>query len=347
MPDDTMSPSVEVVFRRIQQHVAVHATPFKKMDADNVLGRNSASVFVELVTRGTVRDLGSGELFAPTLAALVQWNSSLVAFFTDVLQRARYEYSKSRNLIGVSAMVEAITNNRSMILPEEKEQLEFYLGCALPDFKPILEPTGGGPGHLPTLIEISADILSVLTLEDLRAFQLEHAAKASEEVSRPNLLERTGGTTMMPLFDKVFDALKSQAGQGIANCYRQAVNDLADETRISLVGPAAELRVAITEALRILAPDDEVVAIPGFKATTQTGQPSWVQRAEFILAKRHKTLPPGRMTILPRIDAGIAELTKHITDSSSKGVHTIGVISDEELAKLLMLATTAFADLLL
>jgi hypothetical protein len=176
-----LNTEVETVLRRIQQHVAVHATPFKKIDADNLLGRNSADVLDELVKRRLMRSLAREQQFVPTLTTLLQWDSNLEDWFNDVLGEARYEYTSSRSLLGVSEIIERVSAHRPMMLPGDRGRLEFYSACALPDFDPILVQVGGDSNRLATAMEVSADILTVFTLKGVRAFQAARAATKKPE----------------------------------------------------------------------------------------------------------------------------------------------------------------------
>src|SRR5437879_3016930 len=123
---DQLSPEMEKVLQQIQTQVRFHAEPFKKIEADNLLQKNSASVLAELVRHGILRELGR-ESFIPTLNTLIQWDPSLEGIFTEVIRQARYEYTKKQNMLGVSDVVEALTANRPLMLPEETERLEFFL----------------------------------------------------------------------------------------------------------------------------------------------------------------------------------------------------------------------------
>lgn len=79
-----------------------------------------------------------------------------------------------------------------------------------------------------------------------------------------------------------------------ARSYQQAIVDLSDRNRISYRGPANELREALRETLDKLAPDDEVVAQPGFKLEADQTKPTMKQKTRFILKKRQ--LPRNAMS---------------------------------------------------
>ncbi len=84
---------------------------------------------------------------------------------------------------------------------------------------------------------------------------------------------------------EVVDAL-AQIGPQLAACYRQALRDISQVDRESFVGPAAALRELLSFVLRDLAPDDAVMAGPGFVAEKEDGHPTRRQRVKFILRKK-------------------------------------------------------------
>jgi len=71
-----------------------------------------------------------------------------------------------------------------------------------------------------------------------------------------------------------------------AACYRQALRDLADISRVSWRGTATELREALREVLDTLAPDDSVTKSPGFRLEDGAESPTMKQKTRFILKSR-------------------------------------------------------------
>jgi hypothetical protein len=71
-----------------------------------------------------------------------------------------------------------------------------------------------------------------------------------------------------------------------ARSYKQAIIDLADDTRYSYRGAANELREALREALDHLAPDKVVEDQPNFKYAKDQTKPTRKQKARFILRAR-------------------------------------------------------------
>jgi hypothetical protein len=72
-----------------------------------------------------------------------------------------------------------------------------------------------------------------------------------------------------------------------AACYRQALRDFTDASRVSWRGTATELREALREVLDTLAPDDAVAKSSGFRLEDGARSPTMKQKARFILKSRH------------------------------------------------------------
>jgi len=68
--------------------------------------------------------------------------------------------------------------------------------------------------------------------------------------------------------------------------YRQAISDLADDSRVSFRGPATELREVLREVLDHLAPDAEVAKGPNFQFEAGQKKPTMKQKVRFILRAR-------------------------------------------------------------
>lgn len=71
-----------------------------------------------------------------------------------------------------------------------------------------------------------------------------------------------------------------------ASSYRQAIVDLREEKRYSWRGPATDFREALRETLDYLAPDNLVIAMPGYKPEKDTNGPTMKQKVRFILTRR-------------------------------------------------------------
>ena len=73
-----------------------------------------------------------------------------------------------------------------------------------------------------------------------------------------------------------------------AASYRQAVSDLADQSRLSYRGTASEFREALRETLDHLAPDDAVTKQPGYSLEPGQSKPTMKQKVRFVLTSRDR-----------------------------------------------------------
>ncbi len=71
-----------------------------------------------------------------------------------------------------------------------------------------------------------------------------------------------------------------------ATSFRQAMIDLSDPNRLSYRGVANELRESIRETLDHLAPDEDVMAQPGFVLEKEKRAPTMKQKVRYILKAR-------------------------------------------------------------
>lgn len=105
--------------------------------------------------------------------------------------------------------------------------------------------------------------------------------------------------------------------------YRQAIIDLADETRLSFRGPALELREALRETLDHLAPDEDVTSADGYKQEKDRTGPTMKQKVRFILKSRGQN---KSATALPEqttstVDEMVGTLTRSVYERSSVATH--------------------------
>ena len=105
--------------------------------------------------------------------------------------------------------------------------------------------------------------------------------------------------------------------------YRQAIIDLADESRVSFRGPALELRETLRETLDHLAPDSEVIGAPGFVQEKERHGPTMKQKVRFILKARGQSKSSSEVPeqAAVTIDEMVGTLTRSIYDRSSVATH--------------------------
>lgn len=105
--------------------------------------------------------------------------------------------------------------------------------------------------------------------------------------------------------------------------YKQAIVDLADDTRFSFRGPALELRECRRETLDHLAPDDAVTNTEGYIQEKGRGGPTMKQKVRFILKSRgqSKSASAAPQQATSTIDEMIGSLARSIYDRSSVATH--------------------------
>ncbi len=131
-----------------------------------------------------------------------------------------------------------------------------------------------------------------------------------------------------------------------AASYAQALEDLGADKRLSWRGPATDLRESLRETLDEMAPDDEVLASPGFKLEKDAHRPTMKQKVKYILKKRR--LPSGAMaapeTAVQGIEEIVGGLTRSVYTRSNLSTHT--PTTKEEVVRLHAWVRLVFCDLL-
>lgn len=115
----------------------------------------------------------------------------------------------------------------------------------------------------------------------------------------------------------------SQMVPSAAISYRQALSDLQDDKRVSFRGPALELREVLRELLDHLAPDEDVIAAPGFKLEKDRKGPTMKQKVRFILKARGagKTAIGTPEDSVSTVDAIVGDLTRSVYNLGSVATH--------------------------
>lgn len=74
----------------------------------------------------------------------------------------------------------------------------------------------------------------------------------------------------------------------LADSMEQVLRDMNDQTRLSYVGPAGEVREVMRAAVQLMAPDEEVRQQPWFVGIPQGGKvnPSQAERTRYAVQKR-------------------------------------------------------------
>lgn len=164
-----------------------------------------------------------------------------------------------------------------------------------------------------------------------------------ESVAPPVLLLSLVETAILQTLDKLLPLT--------ALSYRQALHDLADQTRYSYRGVAAEFREVLREVLDHLAPDADVMKTPGFKLEPGQTKPTMKQKTVFILKARGLNdtqrkpatdavaIVESAVGSLARASYTVGSLATHISAERSE-VLTFKGYSDAVIAQLLEIHKT-------
>jgi len=173
-------------------------------------------------------------------------------------------------------------------------------------------------------------------LAQLNVVSLSRSAEKTSDASR--LSDLTPAELM------IIRTLQSTVPSAAAS-YQQAILDLRSE-RLSYRGTASELRESLRETLDHLAPDDQVMAQPGFKAEGDQKKPTMKQKTQYILAVRERS-KTQRGTItksIELIDSLSGEITRAVYNQASLATHIEA--SRTDVWKVKRYVDTVFFDLL-
>jgi len=165
-------------------------------------------------------------------------------------------------------------------------------------------------------------------LEAERELRLGEAAFAEQSRNAP--LQRAEAA--------ILDTLRKIV-PAAAFCYEQALSDLRGPARTSYRGCAAELREALREVLDHLAPDQEVMAAPGFSPEASQSRPTMRQKARFIMKARGM----GEKS-RTAVEESVSAITRSVYERASASVHTS--TSRGEVLQLKRHADAVLCDLL-
>jgi hypothetical protein len=109
-----------------------------------------------------------------------------------------------------------------------------------------------------------------------------------------------------------------------ARAYEQALRDIAQPDRISWRGTATELREVLREVMDHLAPDDQVMASPGFQLEEPQPRPTQRQKVRFILRSRRSLSAAVAVAeaSLSTVEEAVASLVRTTYTRGSVSTHT-------------------------
>jgi len=106
--------------------------------------------------------------------------------------------------------------------------------------------------------------------------------------------------------------------------YQQALCDLGAGERLSWRGPATDLRECLRETLDHLAPDGEVIEMPGYRREPDTTGPTMKQKVRFVLKNRgaSKALAAPAEAATDAVETALGTFVRSVYTRSSVSTHT-------------------------
>ena len=171
---------------------------------------------------------------------------------------------------------------------------------------------------------------------------------------RPYLLEavidvmKASGSSRLVLSQTeraILDTLEKML-PATAGSYEQALVDIAQGSRVSWRGTATELREVLREAIDHLAPDDKVIASPGFQLEEGQKSPTQKQKVRFILRARKSNSASAAVAAasLDTVDESVAVLARSTYQRGSASPHS--TTNASEIRKLKRYIDALLAELL-
>ena len=111
---------------------------------------------------------------------------------------------------------------------------------------------------------------------------------------------------------------------GSAASYEQVLRDMSGGARVSWRGTATELREVLRDVMDHLAPDDKVMASPGFRLEPDQKGPTQKQKVRFILRARKSSSAAMEVAegSLSTVDEAVVALARSTYRRGSVSTHT-------------------------
>lgn len=144
---------------------------------------------------------------------------------------------------------------------------------------------------------------------------------------------------------KIIDTLKKLIPSA-ALSYEQALSDLQMSQRLSWRGPATDFREALRECLDHLAPDKDIIAVPGFKFEQGTNGPTMKQKTIYILDKRNLSKATIRTSqdAVDTIEQTLGSFIRSVYTRASVSTHT--PTNKQEVSRIHNLVKSVLCELL-
>jgi hypothetical protein len=249
--------------------------------------------------------------------------------------------------------VNAVNVNTTTARDAAKSFIQAYFREVRPD----LTTLGFGDSDLMALDGQMQRLLQLANGRNARTSYTRLLREMRREIERIELTreyrlgeQRVNGSSQTVLVSdvetKIIETLK-QLLPSAALSYEQALRDLASSTeRLSFRGTANELREALRETVDHLAPDEDVVAAPGFRLEPNQTGPTQKQKVGYILRSRRlseaaRRAPEESVSLIEELTGSVARasytrssLSTHIA-STEQEVRQLKMYVDSVLAELL------------
>lgn len=108
-----------------------------------------------------------------------------------------------------------------------------------------------------------------------------------------------------------------------ADSFQQGLNDLSSTDRVSWRGTVVEFRESLREVLDHLAPDKDVMSMPGYKPEKDTRGPTMKQKVMFILKSRQTPESKSKPLVdnVAVVDELVGNMVRSVYQRASKATH--------------------------
>ena len=126
----------------------------------------------------------------------------------------------------------------------------------------------------------------------------------------------------------------------------QGIRDLSSGERVSWRGTVVEFRESLREALDYLAPDADVMSMPGHTPQKGTSGPTMKQKALFILKSRRTPSPTIKSVVdtVVLVDDRVSSLVRSVYQRASTATH--GTVDKNEASRIRDYVFLVLAELL-
>ena len=251
----------------------------------------------------------------------------------------------------VAALTSAIASGRSKMIPAAAVQ-PIARSIAKIYFESVRADLQGIQNRAGLVDEIDFVVQAILQLATSSRERDAYAGQINE--LRPYLLEATvdlmkaKGTPRLVLSQTertIIETLTAML-RFTAASYEQALRDISQGGRVSWRGTATELRETLREVIDYLAPDEQVMAGPGFQPEPDQNRPTQRQKVRFILRARRSSsaaLAVAEASLIT-VDEAVAALARSTYQRGSASTH--GGTSGAEIKNLKRYVDALLAELL-